>query len=97
MGSTLAEALADSIGEAVPPEDGGEPGPPPGGTVDEQIAALLQEAEDHFAAAEDALRAGDLATYQAETEAARSALEEALSLIGAQAGPSPSPSPSPSG
>jgi uncharacterized membrane protein (UPF0182 family) len=94
MGSTLAEALSDSIGEAVPPEDGGEPGPPPGGTVDEQIAALLQEAEDHFAAAEDALRAGDLATYQTETEAARSALEEALSLIGAQAGPSPSPSPS---
>lgn len=101
LGATLAEALAGSIGEPVtPPPDGGDGGePPPTGTVDEQVAALLQEAEDHFAAAEEALRAGDLATYQAETELARAALEEALTLLGADASPdaSPTPDPSPSG
>jgi uncharacterized membrane protein (UPF0182 family) len=100
LGSTLQQALADSLGEAPPPPDG-EGEPPPEGTPEEQIAALLQEAEDHFAAAEAALRAGDLATYQAETELARAAIEEALALIGAGAGASPSPSvsptPSPSG
>jgi uncharacterized membrane protein (UPF0182 family) len=100
LGSTLQQALADSLGEAPPPPDG-EGEPPPEGTPEEQIAALLQEAEDHFAAAEAALRAGDLATYQAETELARAAIEEALALIGAGAGASPppsvSPTPSPSG
>ncbi|MGZ8605613.1 MAG: UPF0182 family membrane protein [Actinomycetota bacterium] len=102
LGSTLAEALADSIGEPVtppPPDDGEEePEPPPQGTVDEQIAELLQEAEGHFAAAEEALLAGDLATYQAETELARSALEEALALIGSDpdADPDASLTPSPS-
>jgi uncharacterized membrane protein (UPF0182 family) len=106
LGGTLEEALSNSIGEDVTPPDDEEPPPddeepPPTGTVDEQVAALLQEAEEHFTAAEAALRAGDLATYQSETELAQAAIEEALTLLGAEpdASPSPdsSPSPSPSG
>jgi hypothetical protein len=92
IGTTLSEALADSIGAAVPPEEGGAP--PPQGTVDEQVQALLDEAAQHFAAADEALRAGDLATYQAEIEAAQTAIERAQELLGATATASPSPTPS---
>jgi uncharacterized membrane protein (UPF0182 family) len=98
IGDTLSEALADSIGEAVPPEDGEEP--PPVGTVEEQIQALLDEATVHFAAADEALRNGDLATYQAEIAAARAATTEAQALLaellGVEVAPSPSASPEPS-
>ncbi|HEX6331741.1 MAG TPA: UPF0182 family protein [Actinomycetota bacterium] len=85
MGATLGQALTDTIGEEVdlpdeepPPDDGG----PITGTVEEQVRALLDEAEQHFAAADEALRAGDLATYQRETDAAQQAIEEALALLG---------------
>ncbi|HET7237153.1 MAG TPA: UPF0182 family protein [Actinomycetota bacterium] len=98
IGDTLAEALTDSIGEVVPPEDGEEP--PPEGTIEEQVQALLDEATLHFAAADDALRAGDLATYQAEIAAAQAATAEAQALLaellGVEVAPSPSASPEPS-
>jgi hypothetical protein len=95
IGDTLREALADSLGEVVPPQDGEEP--PPTGTIEEQIEALLDEASAHFAAADEALRAGDLATYQAEIEAARQATAEAQALLAELLGFEPSPSPSPAG
>jgi hypothetical protein len=97
IGDTLRDALADSIGEAVPPEDGEEP---PSGTVEEQVQALLDEAAVHFAAADEALRNGDLATYQAEIAAAEAATTEAQALLaellGLEPEPSPSASPEPS-
>jgi len=82
IGTTLREALADSLGEAVPPppDDGAEP--PPTGTIDEQVEELLQEAAEHFVLADAALRAGDLATYQAEIELAQAAIDEAVALLG---------------
>jgi uncharacterized membrane protein (UPF0182 family) len=109
IGSSLRAALTDSLGGVVPPEGGG--GQPPQGSVEEQIQALLDQATQHFAAADTALRAGDLATYQREIEAAQAATDQAQQLIadllGAQpsgspspsvsASPSPLPSPSPSG
>ena len=97
IGSTLRAALTDSLGEVVPP-DGGEQ-PPPQGTEEQQIQALLDQAAQHFVAADAALRAGDLATYQSEIEAAQDATTQAQELIAALLGvqPSPSPSPSPSG
>jgi uncharacterized membrane protein (UPF0182 family) len=95
IGATLRDALADSAGESVPPPDGGEP-PPPTGTVDEQVTALLEEAARHFAAADAALTAGNLATYQSEIEAAQAAIEQAMALLGAQPSPEPSPGTSPS-
>jgi hypothetical protein len=93
IGSTLGEALADAPGEVVsePPEDGAEP--PPEGTLDERVQARLQEAADHFALADAALRDGDLATYQREVELAQAAIEEAQALLGGQPEMSPSPSP----
>jgi len=96
IGSTLREALADSLGEPVPPPDGEEPPPdgeepPPTGTVDEQVRVLLEEAAQHFQAADAALRQGDLATYQAEIEAAQTAIEQAQQLLAGQPTTTPSP------
>lgn len=96
LGTTLNEALAASVGEVIPPPEDGEEPPPVEGTVDEQVAALLAEAADHFEAADAALTAGDLATYQTEVEAAEAAIAEAAELLGADVTPSPSPSVSPS-
>jgi uncharacterized membrane protein (UPF0182 family) len=97
IGSSLRAALTDSLGEVVPP-DGGEQ-PPPQGTEEQQIQALLDQAAQHFVAADAALRAGDLATYQSEIKAAQDATTQAQELIAGLLGaqPSPSPSPSPSG
>ena len=92
IGTTLRDALSDSIGVAVPPEGGG--GPTPEGTVDERVAALLLQAAQHFAAADAALTAGNLAIYQAEIEAAQAAIEKAQALLAAQPGTSPTPEPS---
>ena len=97
IGSSLRAALTDSLGEVIPPEDGEQP--PPQGSVEQQIQALLDQAAQHFVAADAALRAGDLATYQSEIVAAQDATTQAQELIAGLLGvqPSPSPSPSPSG
>jgi hypothetical protein len=97
IGSSLRAALTDSLGEVVPPDDGEQP--PPQGSVEQQIQALLDQAAQHFVAADAALRAGDLATYQSEITAAQDATTQAQELIAELLGvqPSPSPSPSPSG
>jgi uncharacterized membrane protein (UPF0182 family) len=104
LGATLTEALEDSVSGAVsppPPPDGEGPPQPPEGSVEEQIQALLDEAAQHFAAADAALRAGDLATYQTEIDAAQQATAQAQQLIagllGVDTTTTPSPSPSPSG
>src|SRR4030095_15429202 len=93
IGSSLRAALTDSLGEVVPPEGGG---PPLQGSVEEQIQVLLDQATQHFAAADAALRAGDLATYQREIRAAQAATEQAQQLIANLLGAPPSVSPSPS-
>ncbi|HEX2028519.1 MAG TPA: UPF0182 family protein, partial [Nitriliruptorales bacterium] len=80
MEDTLDEALASLIGaapkEAVVegvPTDGGEPG-------DEEpevtVEALIQRALERFAAADAALRDGDLAAYQRNLAEARRVLEQ---------------------
>jgi uncharacterized protein len=93
IGSSLRTALTDSLGEVVPPEGGGQP---PQGSVEEQIQAFLDQAAQHFAAADAALRAGDLATYQREIVAAQAATEQAQQLIANLLGAQPTGSPSPS-
>jgi len=92
VGYDLQTAITDSLSGQVGPPGGG--GGPPGGTVEQQIAALLQQAADHFAAAQTALKAGDLATYQIEVNAAQAAVDEA-SRLAKQAGASPAPRTSP--
>jgi uncharacterized membrane protein (UPF0182 family) len=94
IGRNLSEALAQAVGGEVPPPDDGEE-PPPTGTVDEQIAALISQALEHFAAAQAALEAGDLGTYQTETELAEDLIAQAQALLEESgAGGSPTPEPS---
>jgi uncharacterized protein len=87
IGTTLPESIADAVSGAQPPPTGGGGGGGggggTGGTVPQQIVALLQSAERHFQAANDALKAGDLATYQAEIEAAQRAIAKANQLASA--------------
>jgi hypothetical protein len=94
VGTTLRAALIDSFSGQAPSGGGGQPS---GGSVQEQIAALLQQAAQHFAAADAALKAGNLATYQAEVNAAQAAVAEANQLASQEtASPTPTPSGSPS-
>jgi len=103
VGANLSEALAAAVGGVTPPGGGGEP-PPPTGSVDEQIRALLDEAQQHFDLAQAALQAGDLGTYQDEIQQAEDLVAQAVTLADQAAGetdgdgtasPSPSGSPSP--
>jgi uncharacterized membrane protein (UPF0182 family) len=92
VATTLSEAMREATGATT----GGEPPPGGGGgSVDQQIQRLLTQAVEHFAAADTALRNGDLATYQSELQLAQSLVERANELAaGASGGPSPSASPS---
>lgn len=74
--TSLAGAMAAVFGEdaAAPPDD-----LPPDSNGD--IATLVEQASEAFAAAEEALRAGDLAEYQRLIETARDLIEQARELI----------------
>ena len=90
----VADSLPEAIQAATGATTGGEPPPPQGGTQQEQLQRLLAQAVDHFRAAQEALQAGDLATYQSELEQARALVEQANELAAGEGGePSPSPSP----
>lgn len=91
IGTTLSEALQDSLSGEAPPPPGGQP--PPSGSVEQQIRTLLEEAAARFEAADAALRAGDLATYQREIDAAREAVDRANELAAQLVGVGPAPSP----
>jgi uncharacterized membrane protein (UPF0182 family) len=109
MAETLSDALTEIFeGEVAPPPPPGPGEPAPGPQPEEpagDVAALLAQAEQHFVAAEEALMAGDLATYQAEIDHARVLIQRAVELSGAgqsagggrtaggEAEPAPSPSP----
>jgi len=101
LGNTLASALSAATGGTISEPGGGNGGPPPDGggtgTTDQQVQALLAEALQHFAAAQEALKAGDLALYQQELEQAQALIEQANQLVAGQSsgGPSPSGTPTP--
>ena len=100
LGNTLASALSAATGGTIS-EPGGNGEPPPDGggtgTTVQQVQALLAEALQHFAAAQEALKAGDLALYQQELEQAQALIEQANQLVAGQSsgGPSPSGTPTP--
>lgn len=82
---SFQESLAAVIGGQRPTvEEDGERPPaeeePP--QLEGDVAQLLEQAAAHFRRAEEALREGDLATYQRENEAARRAVEEASRRAG---------------
>ena len=85
MRDTLDEALDAIFG---PSSGGGVDGTdPPTGTVDEQVAELLQRAADAFEQAELALRRGDIVAWAEKIDEAQLAVEEAARLAaGALAG-----------
>jgi hypothetical protein len=87
--TNLTAALAASFGQAAPPPSGGGGQPPPTGST---VQDLLQQALLHFQKAQDALKAGDLATYQAEINLAQRLVQQANQQAGS---PSPTPTPTP--
>ena len=87
IGNSLSEALAASTsGQTGGGTGGGGGGGTPTGTVDQQIADLLNQALQHFAAAEAALTAGDLGTYQSELDQAQALVQQANDLAAQQTG-----------
>ena len=103
VGNTLPEALADSLGQA-PPSPGPQPQPQPtgGGKLSAQVQRLLADALKHFRAADQALKSGDLATYQSEIQQANADVVQAKRLAagkgstGGGASPTPTPTATPS-
>jgi len=86
MRPTLSGALAALFGGA--PAPGTEPDSPGGAAVDEDVAALLARAEQLFVDADAALRAGDLATYQAKIREAADLVRQARAGASENAAPS---------
>jgi len=97
-GASPSPGVSPSPGPSAPPTPAptGSPGvtAPPG-----DVAALVAYADLHFRLAQDALRAGDFATYGDEMKIVESTLAELTRLTGASPAPSPiapAPLPSPS-
>ncbi|CAN5348079.1 UPF0182 family protein [soil metagenome] len=101
LGDTLAEAVQASFLVAPPTEPPPEE-PPPTDPPSNDVAALLAEADRHFDLAQQALIAGDLATYQSEINLGIELVQQANALTSGTPPPSPSapsatPSASPTG
>jgi uncharacterized membrane protein (UPF0182 family) len=98
IGNSLSEALTASTSGQTGGGNGGGGGGTPTGTLDQQIQDLLNQALQHFAAAQAALTAGNLGTYQSELDQAQALVQQANDLAAQQAGTggtpgSPTPSP----
>ncbi|MEP6477260.1 MAG: UPF0182 family protein [Actinomycetota bacterium] len=94
VSDTFDGALSAAVSGVQPTGGGGEQ---PGGQT---VAELLAQALDHFAAADAALKASDLATYQDELAQAQALVRQANELAAAGAsgsGAAPTPSASPTG
>jgi hypothetical protein len=75
----FATDIGDVVGNTPPAGNGGNANPPP--TTDKTPADLLDEAQTLFAAADKALEAHDLATYQTKVNAARALVQQALAAL----------------
>jgi hypothetical protein len=85
---TIEQGIRQLLGEAViPPPDGG-------GDLPGDVASLVAEAQRLYDAAQAALAAGDLGTYQARVDELARVIDALGELVGA---PSPSPSATPGG
>ena len=79
--------LPDDPDGPVPPDDSGEPDDPGGPDDDEAtISELLAQADAAFVEADEALRAGDLATYQEKVDEARDLITEAQQRLAEETG-----------
>ena len=100
--STLDQALAQLVGEPV--NTGTSSGTPPPSTAPPPVSAggtppaaagLVSQALQHYNAAQDALKQGDLATYGREMATVGQLLQQIDAIEKGTASPSASPSPSP--
>ncbi len=88
MQPTLDEALAQLFGGirspqagTIPPVTGVTGGPPSiGATTDPNVAALVQEANGHYAKAQEAIKAADFESYGKEMQALQQALDRLVRL-----------------
>jgi uncharacterized membrane protein (UPF0182 family) len=109
VANNLLDAVNVAVGSTGQGGGNGGNGNNPTGSAAQQIQALLQQALDHFSNANDALKAGDLATYQKELAAAQNLVDDANRIAASLASgsgtgstpptslsPSPSAPPSPS-
>jgi uncharacterized membrane protein (UPF0182 family) len=94
MGTTLDDALKQLLEGGGEPTSGGEETGGTGG-VPPTLAQLLDQARQHFDAADAALKAGDWATYGKEEQAARDAIRQATGVAAPSPPASPPASPSP--
>ena len=81
IGDTLQEALLDSFLGQTP--SSGSHGQPTG-TTTQQVAELIRQSLAKFAEADKALKAGDLATYQADINQAQHLLQQASDIAAGQ-------------
>ena len=93
--STLEQTPISGAPVVPPSPDGPSPGADTGTPlVAPTVASLLAEAETHFQAAENALRSGDLATYQREVNLARDISRRATESLSPTTTAAPPPPPS---
>ncbi len=83
----VEDAIAQVLGEALPPPPDG------GGGLPEDVAGLVAEAQRLYSEAQAALAAGDLGTYQARLDELAPILQRLAELTGTPVEPSPSASP----
>jgi uncharacterized protein len=90
--NNLADALNQLVGQQVATPTGPSAGPTTGPAVSPTVASLIAQALQHYNAAQDALKQGDLATYGREMAQVGTLLQQIDAYKGT-ASPSPSASP----
>ncbi len=99
--NTLDAALSQLTGQQVstgtvtPPTTTTTTTPAPTPTTSPAVGALVSQAIQHYNNAQDALKRGDLATYQSELNQVGALLQQINAAQTGSPAPSPSPSPSP--
>ena len=93
---TLDQAIQQLVGAA--PPTGNQPPPTTTYTAAQiaQIQTLIAQANEHYAAAYDALKRGDLTTFSTEMKKVGDILKQLEQLTGASSATAPKASPSPS-
>lgn len=93
--STPGTPDGDPDAGPVDPDAPADPGGPGGPGVSDDVAALLEQAEQKFIEAEQALQDGDFAAYGVAQEEARDLVAEALESAGTAPSPDADPPPPP--
>jgi uncharacterized membrane protein (UPF0182 family) len=91
LDEALRQALRGESGTVPPPETppdtgGGQTTPPP---ANAEVEQLLQRADQAYQDAQDALRNGDLATYQDKVQEMQALIQQAMTQLEAEQSPPP--------